>query len=273
MLRIEYDGTPYRGWSRQPGSIRTVEDDLLDAFAARRCTDVRLRCAGRTDAGVHASAQVADVHYVGAVPPERLAHALARELPVELAVTSAAPAPPGFDARADATSRAYEYRILRRPIHSPLRARRVLHHPRPLDRDRLDAAAAILLGQHDFTACTPTRTEHVFFHRTVVESRWIERGDELVYQIRANAFLRHMVRTLVGTMLAIGRGTFPVERLAHVLEHGGIRDDLPRTAPPLGLCLVDVTWEPVDGLPLPPGWRAAWPEPPAPDGVAPTGRG
>lgn len=254
LLHVEYDGTPFHGWTRQPGTLPTIEAELLAAFDVLRCEDVRLRCAGRTDAGVHATAQVVDARYRGSIDPARLARALSGNVRRELAVVASAPAPAGFDARGDATSRAYEYRLLPRVERSPLRDAVVLHHPRPLDRDALDEAAALVIGRHRFTAFTPSRTAHVFFERTVATSRWIDRGDELVYQVRANAFLRHMVRILVGTMLAVGRGDCTIEEFAELLDGAG-RDAAFETAPPRGLCLVDVTWSPVHDLPPPPGWR------------------
>jgi len=261
ILDIEYDGAPFRGWTRQPGGILTIEGALIAAFQSINCTDVALCCAGRTDAGVHATAQVADVRYRGSLPPERLARALITALPDALAVTASRPAPQGFDSRADATSRAYEYRVLARSIHSPMRATRVLHHPRELDKELLDAAAGLFCGHHDFSAFTPTQTLHKYFERIVIDSRWIERGDELVFQVRANAFLRHMVRIAVGTMLAVGRGTFSLDRFARLVDdtHTAKRGDASSTAPPHGLCFVDVTWDPIDGVPLPPRWRATRP--------------
>lgn len=255
MLRVEYDGTPFHGWSRQPGGLPTIEAALLESFAHLQCTDVRLRCAGRTDAGVHATAQVVDARYVGRVEPDRLALALTGYLPPELAVVASTVAPLGFDARGDATSRAYEYRVLQRPVASPLRARYVLHHPRALDRDLLDAAAAAVLGQHRFTGFTPAKAEHAYFDRTIATSRWVERGDELVYQVRANSFLRHMVRVLVGSMLAVGRGERTLDAFVATID-GAPRELAKTTAPAHGLCFVDVTWGPLPGLPLPPGWRA-----------------
>jgi tRNA pseudouridine38-40 synthase len=258
VLRIEYDGSPYSGWARQPDR-RTIEGDLLHALAQLGCTDVQLRCAGRTDTGVHATAQVADVRYAGSVPPSRLARALFGELPRELAVVAAADAPAGFDARADATSRAYEYRVLARQVAAPLRRGVVLHHPRELDRELLHAAADAVRGQHFFRAFTIARTGHTFFDRTVLESAWFERGDELVYGIRANAFLRRMVRMLVGTMLAVARGELLLDTFVRFLDEGDERSEGIVSAPAHGLTLVDVTWEPIAGLPLPPRWRAGRP--------------
>lgn len=254
-LQVEYDGAPFYGWTRQPGGYPTIESELIAAFERLTCSRVRLRCAGRTDAGVHATDQVVDARYVGTVPPDRLVHALNGQLPPEISVVRAEVAPEGFDARADATSRAYEYRVLPRRARSPIRAHCVLHHPRALDVDVLHETAAAALGQHEFTAFTPSRSAHAFFARTLVTSRWVERGDELVYEIRGNAFLRHMVRILVGTMLGAARGEATVEEFRAMLA-GAPRGDALMTAPPRGLCLVDVTWEPYEGLPLPPGWRA-----------------
>lgn len=257
VLRVEYDGTPFRGWTRQPDGSRTIEGELLAAFARLQCTHVQLRCAGRTDAGVHATAQVVDARYQGGIEPSRLGRALSGSLPPELVVTGSAVAPPGFDARSHATSRAYEYRVLTRADPSPIRARYALHHPRTLDRDMLDEVARAALGQHRFTAFTPSETLHSFFDRTIIESRWVERSDdELVFEVRGNAFLRHMVRILVGTMLAVGRRSCSVTEF-HALLAGAPRSAAFQTAPAHGLCLVDVTWEPLEGVPLPPGWRGA----------------
>ena len=145
--------------------------------------------------------------------------------------------------------------MLTRAASSPTRARYVLHHPRPLDRVALDQVAAAATGQHRFTAFTPSRTAHTYFDRTILECRWIDRDDELVLIIRANAFLRHMVRVLVGTMLAVGRGECSLVEF-HAMLAGAPRSEAFQTAPPQGLCLVDVTWQPVDGVGVPPRWRA-----------------
>jgi tRNA pseudouridine38-40 synthase len=163
--------------------------------------------------------------------------ALAALLPPDLAARRVAEAP-GFDARRDARWRAYEYRVLTGPP-SPLRRGRTLHHPRPLDVGALRRAAARIEGSHDFRAFTPTRTEHVRFERTVLHCRWTERGDELVLEIAADAFLRHMVRVLVGTMLLVGVGAWAPERLGALLR-GAPRGAAGPTAPAHGLTLVEV---------------------------------
>jgi len=206
---------------------------------------VAVRVAGRTDAGVHATGQVVSVATDAGIAPGRLLRALAGLLPPDLAVRAVEVAPAGFDARADARSRAYEYRLLR-AAPSPLRRGRVLHHPWPLDADRMAAAAAAVEGRHDFRAFTPTDTQHVFFHRTVVRCRWEERGDELVLGVEADAFLRHMVRILVGSLLLVGRGRRDADWLAGLLE-GAPRAAAGPTAPAHALTLVGVRYDGATG--------------------------
>ena len=202
-LTLEYDGTGFSGWARQPGR-RTVEGVLRDALDAVFPSWSGLAVAGRTDAGVHATGQVASVSVAGGPPPERAVEALNAELPDDVAVLTAEEAPPGFHARFSARSRCYRYAVLNRRSRSGLGARRLLWWPRPLDDAVLDAAAALLPGEHDFRAFTPAQTQHAVFRRTVLAARWERDGDRLHFTITADSFLRHMVRTLVGTMLERG---------------------------------------------------------------------
>ena len=241
ILRIvlEYDGAGFSGWAAQPG-LRTVEGVLRDALETLLRGPVELSVAGRTDAGVHASGQVASVATAGELAPGRVLRGLAGLLPPDVAARAVEEAPPGFDARRDARARAYEYRVLCGPP-SPLRRDRVLHHPARLDAEAMDRAAALVVGRHDFRAFTPTRTEHVFFHRTVTRCAWRRRGDELVLEIEADAFLRHMVRVLAGTMLLVGRGAWAPERLGALLE-GAPRGAAGPTAPAHPLTLVAVRY-------------------------------
>lgn len=237
-LLIEYDGRRFAGWAAQPDQ-RTVEGELMAALTTvcRRAPE-RMRVAGRTDAGVSATGQVASVVVSGEVDPGRLRRAINGILPHDLVVREIAIAPDGFDARAAARARAYEYRVLT-GVRSPLRRERVLWVPQELDHAAMRAAAALTVGEHDFTAFTPTKTDHVFFDRTVVRCDWIARDDELVFVIEADAFLRHMVRVLVGSMLQVGRGQWLLERFAGLLD-GATRSAAGPTAPAHPLTLVAV---------------------------------
>ena len=234
-LTLEYDGTGFRGWAAQPG-LRTVEGSLRSAFdrVFPRWDD--LAVAGRTDTGVHALGQIASVEVDGGPPPERTAEALNAVLPDDVAVVEAEPAPDRFHARNSARSRTYRYRIFRRRVPSPFEHRRSGWLPRPLDEERLADSAELLLGKHYFSAFTPTETQHRVFVREVSAAAWHRRGDHLDFEITADSFLRHMVRTLVGTMVEL-----PPERIEPLLE-GRPRAEAGQTAPPWGLYLLSVEY-------------------------------
>jgi tRNA pseudouridine38-40 synthase len=234
ILTLEYDGTPFHGWAAQPG-LPTVEAALRSALAETFSSVDGLAVAGRTDTGVHALGQVVSVDVEGGPPPERAAGALNPRLPDEITVVTAAPATEGFHARHSARSRSYRYRLFTRSTPSPFETRRSWWLPRPLDEDALAAAAAELPGEHDFRAFTPTQTQHEVFVRVVEQAEWIRRGDHLDFEITADSYLRHMVRSLVGTMVE-APGTI------RELLDGSSRSEAGATAPPWGLYLVAVSY-------------------------------
>jgi tRNA pseudouridine38-40 synthase len=234
ILTLEYDGTPFHGWAAQPG-LPTVESALRSALGETFASVDTLAVAGRTDTGVHALGQVVSVDVEGGPPPERVAAALNPRLPDEITVLSAAEARDGFHARHAAQSRSYRYRLFTRTTPSPFEVRRSWWVPRQLDEDALAAAATALVGEHDFRAFTPTQTQHEVFVRAVERAEWLRRGDHLDFEITADSYLRHMVRSLVGTMIETP------EAIPELLD-GSARSEAGATAPPWGLYLVAVSY-------------------------------
>jgi tRNA pseudouridine38-40 synthase len=241
-LTIEYDGTDFAGWARQPGK-RTVQAELEQALRTvlgeqgMDGAPLTLAVAGRTDSGVHAWGQVASYAHE-AVDPLRLNGLLAGDL----AVLAAEPAPDGFDARRDARSRTYCYRVLARRARSVFERRRAFWWTGRLDREALEECAAALPGRHDFTAFTPRESEHSRFVRDVICAEWRGEGELLEFWIEAETFLRHMNRVLVGTMLEVAGGRRTIEDFTGLLE-GRARMHAGATAPAHGLALASVAYE------------------------------
>jgi tRNA pseudouridine38-40 synthase len=240
-LTLEYDGTHYHGWQRQKNAV-SLQEVLENALARITGETVRLIGSGRTDAGVHARGQVANFITTSRAPVRAFVQGLNSLLPRDIAVLEALEVPLTFHARYDAWWKTYEYLILNRPVPSPLSRRRAWWLDRPLEFGALEKAAAVLPGEHDFLAFRAAGSRPGPARRRVREARWRRQGEGLLsFTITANGFLRGMVRSLVGTMVEIGKGKYPAAYLAEVLEKGDRRLAGP-TAPPQGLYLVEVEY-------------------------------
>jgi tRNA pseudouridine38-40 synthase len=217
-----------------------VQGELEAGLATVLREPVQLTVAGRTDTGVHALGQVASFA-TGAEVREDLARRLNGVGPDDIAVTAAAPVEDGFDARHSARSRSYRYRVLARSAPSPFEQGRALWWPHRIDLEALEACAAALPGNHDFTAFTPTQTDHVRFDRDIYDASWTQAGDIHSFQITADAFMRNMVRILVGTMLEVSSGRRTTDSFIQLLQ-GAARSEAGDTAPPHGLYLEKVSY-------------------------------
>jgi len=247
---LEYDGSAFRGWQRQEAGVRTVQGVLEQALSRVADHPVQLHCAGRTDAGVHASAQV--VHFDTRAERRERAWVLGANanLPADVSVNWARPVAADFHARFSARSRRYRYRILNRPVRSALYRQQAVWCHWPLDTGRMQQAAQALVGEHDFSSFRALGCQARSPIREITELGIRREGELVILEVQANAFLHHMVRNIAGVLMAIGRGEQPVDWAAEVLARrdrtrGGV------TAPAQGLCLIGVGYPAVFELPGP----------------------
>jgi len=245
-LVLAYDGTEFAGWQVQPDSA-TIQGTLASAIGRVTGEKVLPHGSGRTDAGVHALAQAATFATDSPIPTENFVKALNDILPPSIRVLEAGEAPPEFHARRSARAKAYRYRMYRGAICPPFLARYVWHYPYPLDESDMQKAAELIIGEHDFTSfaaadpergCDEETTSNV---RQIFESRWERSGDELIYTVRGNGFLHHMVRNLVGTFVLAGKGTLHPGDVTRILQARN-RSQAGATAPASGLFLVQVQY-------------------------------
>lgn len=239
-LTIHYDGSNYSGWQLQSGqdSIQARIEAALERIFSQ---PVRVRGSGRTDAGVHARGQVAAFTLPRPFDPAELNRALNANLPSDIVIVNAESAPDSFDPRRHALSRVYEYRVLNQLWPSPFEYRYSWHLRDWLDLDRMSEAARLFIGEHDFAAFRTLGTEVKTTIRRVDASQWTRDGARIVYRVEASSFLRHMVRTMVSTMVEIGRGKFEPAFVTQLLDSRD-RAMAPAAAPASGLCLIEVRY-------------------------------
>ena len=244
-IRIElaYDGTDYHGWQVQPG-LPTIQGTLEAVISEIERKPVHVAGSGRTDAGVHALAQVAAFSMCNPIPEQNLRKAMNRRLPADIRITRVQEVGPDFHPRFDARAKMYEYRILTAEIPSPFERRYVYHHPYSLQTGKMIAAAPLIEGEHDFSAFAASDERDMLGEskvRTVYCSSLEQRSDRLVYRVRGSGFLKHMVRNIVGVLLEVGKGNLSESDILPRLEPGCEIPPGP-TAPARGLFLVSVEY-------------------------------
>jgi len=240
-ITLSYDGTDYHGWQVQPG-LPTIQAAIEAVLSEIEGAVVKVEGSGRTDAGVHALAQVAAFSLSNPIPTPNLEKAMNRLLPRDIRVLAAMEAPENFHPRFDATAKTYEYRILRAAICSPFERRYVHHHPYPLNEAKIFELAGTLEGDHDFTsfaAADDTDKSGRSKVRHIFSSCAAREGDRLIYRVRGSGFLKHMVRNIVGVLLETGKGN-----VANLDAHLNSAIPPGPTAPARGLFLVNVEYEP-----------------------------
>ena len=239
-LTLAYDGTDFHGWQIQP-NLRTVQGELQQAFQKLFNHDVSITGSGRTDAGVHAHRQVANIQTIRTMDCGAVRWGANALLPREIRILAVEEADSEFHARHSARSKTYEYRLWRGSVVSPFECRYVYACRYPLDAEEMDRGAAQFLGTHDFTSFCATATEVEDRTRTIYEATWHRSGEEWVFRIRGNGFLQYMVRTISGTLVQIGRGRLRVEQLPEIFEAKDRRLAGP-SLPAHGLHLIEVEY-------------------------------
>ena len=245
-LVLAYDGSEFSGWQVQPNAA-TIQGTLASAIGRVTGEKVLPQGSGRTDAGVHALAQVATFATESPIPAQNMAKALNDLLPPSIRVLDATEAPQEFHARKSANAKTYRYRMHRGAICPPFLARYVWHYPYPVDEDAMRLAATFVLGEHDFTSFAAVDSERgredetISNVRRIFDSTWERTGEELIYTVRGNGFLHHMVRNLVGTFVLVGKGTLKPDSVAEILRARN-RSAAGATAPASGLFLVSVEY-------------------------------
>jgi tRNA pseudouridine38-40 synthase len=245
-LTLQYDGTDFHGWQMQ-GELRTVQGELTRALALVDGREVVVHGSGRTDAGVHAEGQVASVHLQRDIRPEKLRAAINGNVASDLRAINAEIVADDFHARYSARGKTYAYRVLNGPVLSPFWVRYAHQEARPLDLERMRACAALFVGQHDWTAFSAAQSEAETRIRIITRLEVTERRDEracdrmIEVTITADGFLRYMVRSIAGTLMAVGRGEMNDEAVKQAIESGD-RSLVAETAPACGLTLVSVDY-------------------------------
>lgn len=239
-LVVEYDGTRYHGWQTQP-NLETVQETLERAVSTFLTTPTKITGSGRTDAGVHALGQVVNFHCEQDHTAHRIRRALNALTPPDITIKEVELVMDEFDARRDGRCRVYEYLILNRPTASPFYLNRALHVHDVLDVAAMQCAAGSLVGKHDFSSFRAAGCDALTPIREVYQVSLEQRGELLVFRIEATAFLRHMVRNIVGTLLELGRGARTAENFSNLLASRD-RTQAGSTAPPHGLYLVEVKY-------------------------------
>lgn len=246
-LTIQYDGTDFHGWQMQ-GELRTVQGELTRALSRIDGRDVVVQGSGRTDAGVHAEGQVANVHLEKQITPEKLRAAINGNTEKDMRVIEAAIVDDEFHARYSALEKTYVYRIVNGPVISPFWLRYAHHEARALDLQRMQHSASLFTGEHDWTAFSSAQSDSETKRRTITNIALSEHGDErarariIEIRVSAEGFLRYMVRSIAGTMLAVGRGEVDDTLVARAID-GGDRSLVAATAPACGLTLLSVRYE------------------------------